>query len=329
MAKSTRDDDFIAALQAKAVEEKSSDKKGAGYSIETLRLNVPKPSSGRAFADIMEEQAAPIATTPISTSSGEEVVAIHVGMIDVSPYQPRLQVDEDALRRLAESIEADGQINPVVVRRCGERFQLVAGERRWRAIQLLNRPTLNAVIKDLSDKDAAVIAVADNDAREDLCDYERARKYKQLLDTGVVSSQSELARRIGRERTYIVRCMAYFKLPAVVLALLDDRPAFLSAKAAGDFSPFMDEGKSEYLVTEACKKVFDGKFDVQGAISWLKGQSRVRHAKMDEATHHVFKLDGRSMGKVRVEGRRIIIACSNDVSPDEVVSFLLNSGKIE
>jgi ParB family chromosome partitioning protein len=264
--------------------------------------------------------------------SGPSEMEIPIGLIDISPFQPRIKIDEDELRMLAESIDADGQINPIVVRRKTDgRLELIGGERRWRAMQLLKRSSIRVIVKELTDADTAVMAVADNDARQDLTDYERGRKYRQLLDEKFVSSQSELARRIGRERLFIVRCMAFYRLPAEVIPMLDVRPSFLGARNAATFATFMDinEGKHADLVLESIRKIFDGKLDAANAINWLKGQVRARENPSPSSTHHTWTRGGKQLGEMKIDGRKLVITCASGVTPDELMNAILSADQVE
>ncbi len=280
------------------------------------------PSSEPESAEVKGVEREVTTNTQGPTSEME----ISIDRIDISPFQPRLKIDEDELRMLAESIDADGQINPVVVRQKRDaRFELIGGERRWRAMQLLKRSSIRVIVKDLSDADTAVMAVADNDARQDLADFERGRKYKQLLDEKFVSSQSELARRIGRERTFVVKCLAFFRLPVEVIPLLEQRPGFLGAVNAGVFAAYMErnDGKDADLILEAIRKIYENKLDAVNAINWLKGQVRVRYYPPLLPDHHVWTVDGKRLGEMTIEGRKLVIACADGVTPDELLTTIL------
>lgn len=304
-----------------------------------LTVQASRPAKQNAVV----EETKPLATTPapdgqeapipqaflmknLKPASEESEVDIPISEIDLSPFQPRIKIDEDALRRLAESIDADGQINPIVVRRKSDgRYELVGGERRFRAAMLLKRTLIKAIVKTLKDADAAVMALADNDAREDLTDFERGRKYKQLLDEKIVASQSELARRTGKERTFIVRCLSFFRLPVEAIPLLEQKPGFIGAVNAGVFASAMEKnnGGDADLVLDAIKKIFDEKLDAANAINWMKGQVRSRHYPTAPKVHQEWTSAGRRLGDVKIEGRKLVISCADGVTPNELMNLLL------
>ncbi len=305
-------------------------------------VKVPKPpprpplTDGGASITSLEPEAASSSeglSTPLDYHVAERVSTvaepeeeIPVDLIDVSPYQPRIRIDEESLMRLAQSMDAGGQIYPIIVRRMPNgRYELIGGERRYRATLLTHRPTIRASIKHVGDAEAALMALADNDAREDLTDFERGRKYQQLIQTGVATSQSDLARRIGRERVFIQRCISFFKLPAPVVEMLEARPDLMGGSYAMQFVAVLEsrKGQDSDLVIEAINKVFEGKLDITNALNWLKGAVRVRQEPASKPASQALHLGGKRVGEIKVEGRKVVIVCSDGVSAADVVESLM------
>lgn len=142
--------------------------------------------------------------------------------IKPNPEQPRRRFDPDALHALAGSIAARGLLQPVVVRPHGPgRFQLIAGERRWRAARLAGLPTVPALIRDADDGVALELALIENLARQDLSPIEEARSLRALIDDLAVP-QRELASRLGRSRTDLTHTLRLLELPDPVLDLIDE-----------------------------------------------------------------------------------------------------------
>lgn len=265
--------------------------------------------------------------TPSNGATGVEELHIPVDLIDISPFQPRIQIDEQAITELGMSIAAEGQINAIIVRPANGRYELIGGERRWRAVQTLGLKTIRAVVRHLSDDETALMALVDNDAREDLTDYERALRYKYMLDQKLAKSAADLARRVGKKELDISRCLAFHKLPQEVIPLLNQRPGFLSARAAGDFARYMASDDAD-LVTIAINKVFDEKLDVLSALNWLKSEHRARHSPTAPMVKQELHAGGRLLGEIRIDGRRVVITCSAGVTPDELIdTILLSTGK--
>ncbi|HZU21630.1 MAG TPA: ParB/RepB/Spo0J family partition protein, partial [Terriglobales bacterium] len=140
---------------------------------------------------------------------------IDVGLIDRNPYQTRRSIDEQALAELAASIAANGVIQPVVVRQAGERFQLIAGERRWLASRRAGKLTIPAVVKQVSNEQALEMTIVENLQREDLNPMEHARAFERLAREFALT-QEQMAQRTGKERATIANYLRLMKLPAPV-----------------------------------------------------------------------------------------------------------------
>lgn len=150
----------------------------------------------------------------------EEVRSIPVARIDAGPYQPRLRFSEEKLEELAASIREHGLIQPVVVRPAGERYQLIAGERRLRAARRLGLETLPAIVREYGDEQALEAALVENLQREELTVVEEARAYERLAGE-FGCSHGEIARRTGRSRAAVSNTLRLLHLPVAVLELLD------------------------------------------------------------------------------------------------------------
>lgn len=144
---------------------------------------------------------------------------ILLSLIDPDPEQPRKRFDPAELADLAASIQANGLAVPILVRPAGERFIIVHGERRWRAVQSLGWTTIPAEIRDLSPDDARWLALAENVQRADLSPIEEAREYERRLSEGL--TQEQLAARIGKGRSYIAQKLRLLTLPAPLVYFID------------------------------------------------------------------------------------------------------------
>ena len=150
---------------------------------------------------------------------GTASVEIEVDRIRPNARQPRRTVDDSALDGLVESIRAAGLVQPIVVRDTGDGFEIVAGERRWRAARQVGLATIPAIVRQADEREALILALAENVAREDLNAVELARAYAVLSDE-LDLSQTEIARRIGRSRPAIANTLRLLELPDEVLSLI-------------------------------------------------------------------------------------------------------------
>lgn len=147
-----------------------------------------------------------------TASSGEDrLEELPVEHIQRGQYQPRLRMDQDALRELADSIRVQGIVQPVVVRRQGDHYELIAGERRWRAAQMAGLATVPTVIRDLTDQAAAAMALIENIQREDLNPLEEAQAIRRLIGDFELTHQ-EAATAVGRSRVAVTNLLRLLEL---------------------------------------------------------------------------------------------------------------------
>ncbi|GAB4392262.1 MAG: ParB/RepB/Spo0J family partition protein [Kiloniellaceae bacterium] len=150
--------------------------------------------------------------------------AVPIEHLRPGKYQPRHRFDEDAVKALAESIKAQGILQPILVRRLPDRpneFEIVAGERRWRAAQIAKLHEVPVLIRDLSDAESLELAIVENIQRQDLTPLEEAEGYKRLIDE-FQHTQEDLARTLGKSRSHIANTLRLLSLPAGVKELLGE-----------------------------------------------------------------------------------------------------------
>ena len=156
-----------------------------------------------------------------TVSGGQETLEVDVDLIDPGSEQPRTRFDEEALERLTVSIKEHGVVQPILVRRRGNRFELIAGERRWRAAQRAGISKIPVVVRDVADGDLLEIALTENVQREDLNPIEEAQAYQKLIER-VGLTQEALAARFGRDRSYITNYLRLLRLPEDVQHLVEE-----------------------------------------------------------------------------------------------------------
>src|SRR5437660_3046433 len=171
---------------------------------------------GRGLGALIPQKAEPAPRA--SMSSG--LAQIPIDQIQPNPYQPRRTFNEASIDELARSVREHGIVQPLVVMRAGDKYKLIAGERRFRAAQQAGLSTVPVVVKDsLKSGDALQIALVENIQREDLNPMEEANAYHQLHDEFGMT-QEEIARRVGKERSTVANVLRLLKLPAAVKELL-------------------------------------------------------------------------------------------------------------
>ena len=171
-----------------------------------------------------------------------------IGNVLPNPYQPRTHVDEDSLVELTASIEASGLLQPIIVRPRNGKFELIAGERRWRAIQRLGWAKIPAVVKDVDDQTLLTLALIENLQRTDLNPIDIAAGYQRLGDEFKLA-QAEIARLVGRNRSTIANLLRLLKLPAEVKTLVQEGK--LSEGHARAVAAVTDEAEAVRLANQA------------------------------------------------------------------------------
>lgn len=168
-----------------------------------------------------------------------------------NPFQPRKHIDPDALEELAVSIEQKGIMQPILVRKQEDTYQIIAGERRWRAAQRAGLKEVPVILKDLSDQDMLELAIIENIQREELNAVEEARAYRQLIQEFHLS-QEQVAERVGKSRVAVTNLMRLLKLPEQILQWIEEK-----AITAGHAKPLLsldNEGLQLALAREIMGK---------------------------------------------------------------------------
>jgi ParB family chromosome partitioning protein len=151
----------------------------------------------------------------------EELLDIDIDLIEPNGEQPRKRFTEENLNDLAQSIKANGLIQPIVVRRKNSKFEIIAGERRWRASQKIGLSKIPAIVKKIADEKLLELALIENIQRQELNVVEEAKAYKNLIET-IGLTQEMIAERVGKNRTVITTFLRLLKLPAEIQKLLEE-----------------------------------------------------------------------------------------------------------
>lgn len=163
--------------------------------------------------------AAPAVEAPAAAPKGPAVQEIPLEQIDPNPFQPRQQFSDEHLAELAESIRADGILQPIALRKAGDRYQLIAGERRWRAAGLAGLKAVPAIVREASDSEMLVLALVENIQRKDLNAIEKAQAYEALRRTLNVPIE-QLAKRLGQDRSTVSNYLRLLELDESIQSLI-------------------------------------------------------------------------------------------------------------
>ncbi len=181
----------------------------------------PRKALGKGLSALLGPKPTQAPEPPEAQEKVEEVLQVPVDQIDPNPLQSRTVFQAERLQELAQSIKANGVIQPLVTRLRGGRYQLVAGERRWRASKLAGLAKVPVIVQELSDEQLLEVTLIENIQREDLTPIEVAHAFERLVrDLGL--SHEEIARRTGKERSTITNMLRLLRLPADLQQLLSE-----------------------------------------------------------------------------------------------------------
>jgi ParB family chromosome partitioning protein len=181
--------------------------------------NRKKPALGRNLSSMLSQKT----LQQVERDSGDELLNLPLDVIQPGRYQPRSVFDEDKLAELADSIRAQGVVQPIVVRPVDENlFELIAGERRWRAAQLAGIDTIPAVVRDVADEASVAMALIENIQREDLNPLEEATALRRLIDDFKMTHQAA-ADAVGRSRAAVSNLLRLLELMQEVKDMIDMR----------------------------------------------------------------------------------------------------------
>src|SRR5271169_2664070 len=199
---------------------------------------------------------------------------IDIDLIDPSPYQPRTRFAEAGLEELTQSIRSSGIIQPLVVRRIGSRYQLIAGERRWRASQRAQLLRVPVVIRDVSDEQALELTLVENIQREDLNPIEQARAFDRLMEEFHLT-QDEVASRTGKDRATVANSVRLLSLEEPLLEWIEE------GKITAGHGRALLAIEDRKLRNDLAQKASRGKLTVRQLERMATRRSRGRQVKVE------------------------------------------------
>ena len=227
---------------------------------------------------------------------GHTLRIIPLSKIVPNPYQPRKSFDIESIARLSESIKAHGVLQPIVVRENGQFYELVSGERRIRACEMIGVMEIPAVVKDIADEQMAILALVENLQRENLSAIDEARAYLELQDKFSMKHE-DISNSVGKSRSYVTNTIRLLQLPDEVIKHIENNdisPAhgrvLLSLKKVDQILFFakkiIDEGISVKDAEELKLKLFPNNDSIDSPTKSLKGNKRSikseKEVKQDE-----------------------------------------------
>ena len=209
-------------------------------------------------------------------TDNDKIVEIALDEIKKNPYQPRTYFNEEKLNELKESIEKNGLLQPIIVKKAVKGYYIIAGERRYRAFELLGRKEIPAIIKEMTDEEMMVFAVLENLQREDLSALEESESYKNLMDK-MSLTQEELAKKLGKSRPYIANSLRLLKLPTEIKNKLEQ--GVISTAHARTLLSL----KTKKAMEEVCVLVVERKMSVRELEEYVAKLLKPKEVKKPKA----------------------------------------------
>lgn len=253
-------------------------KRGLGKGLDSL---IP--------TNVMMESEVKHATVSTASSAEEEkdgTLMVKLSKVEPNREQPRKNFDEDSLQELAESLKQFGMLQPILVQNRGDYYEIIAGERRWRAAKIAGLKEVPVIVRELTDQEIVEISLIENIQREDLNPIEEAQAYKRLL-TEFHLKQDEVAERVSKSRTAVTNSMRLLKLSDKVQQMvIDDMIQTGHARALLG----IEDLEKQYNMAQ---KVFDEKLSVRETEKLVKKvqkeKEEVEKTKMDKQLEIVYQ----------------------------------------
>lgn len=285
---------------------------------------------GRGLSALIPDvPEAPAASSEGAAPAGD-AVELAVDRLEPNPFQPRLVMDPARLDELTASIRASGIVQPILVRRIGERYQIVAGERRWRAAQAAGLATVPVTVRAVPDDQLLELAIVENIQRQELNAMEEAQAFQRLQDE-LHLTQEEIARRVGRERSTIANTLRLLRLPRELRELVAQGK--LDAGHARALLALEREEDQLTLGREAARKGLSVR-EVERRVALLRApQAEARQGSRNDANTRAAEERLRAALGTRVEiarrgkGGQIRVAYANEAELNRIYDLLLRLGK--
>jgi len=291
-----------------------------------METNNKRKALGKGLEQLFSNES--LYTNPLETldeisqnAKKEDIVEVNLNELRSNPYQPRRTFDEEKLKELAESIKEFGVVEPVIVKKSIHGYEIVAGERRCKAARIAGLETVPAVIKEFTDEDMMQIALLENIQREDLTAIEEAEAYQNLVSKLGIS-QEELARRVGKSRSYVTNMIGLIKLPYEAKQFILN--GYLTMGHARVLSKLEDEEK----ILELSRRVINENLSVRDLENIAsnpdyKRKNTIKVKKQNNEYGYIEEAFTDKIGnKVKIQNKKIVIPFNSDKDLERILEIL-------
>lgn len=258
----------------------------------------------------------------VSVTPKEEVIELKLSELRPNPYQPRKVFDAEKLQELANSIKEHGVFQPIIVKKSIKGYEIIAGERRYKASQLAGKETIPAIVRDFTDENMMEIALLENLQRENLNSIEEATAYQKLLASLKVT-QEELANKLGKSRSHITNMLGLLELPEEVKNLIAEEKITMS------HARVLSKMKDKDEIINLANKIVDENLNVraieqasQNPTVEKKHKLKPKVKKESEYKYIEESLSEKLGTKVKINNKKILISFTNNNDLNRILEIL-------
>ncbi len=258
----------------------------------------------------------------VSVTPKEEVIELKLSELRPNPYQPRKVFDAEKLQELANSIKEHGVFQPIIVKKSIKGYEIIAGERRYKASQLAGKETIPVIVRDFTDENMMEIALLENLQRENLNSIEEATAYQKLLASLKVT-QEELANKLGKSRSHITNMLGLLELPEEVKNLIAEEKITMS------HARVLSKMKDKDEIINLANKIVDENLNVraieqasQNPTVEKKHKLKTKVKKESEYKYIEESISEKLGTKVKINNKKILISFTNNNDLNRILEIL-------
>ena len=257
------------------------------------------------------------------TTPNEEIVELSLSEIRPNPYQPRKVFKDEALEELASSIKEHGVFQPIIVKKSIKGYDIIAGERRYRASKLAGKDTIPAIVRQFTDEEMMSIALLENLQRENLSAIEEAEAYRTMIEQ-LGLTQEQLSQKVGKSRSHVTNILGLLRLPREVQTMIAKEQISMS------HARVLSKLESEEKIVEMAHQIIDQKIPVRDIERMTEDKSFERKVKINRQPKEKDKdykyvedlLREKLDTRVRIKDRKIEIQFNNVADLNRILEIL-------
>jgi len=286
-------------------------------------METKKRALGRGLEDLFNSENLDLESVEqkiYESASNEEIIELNVNDLRPNPYQPRKVFDEDALKELASSIKEHGVFQPIIVKKSIKGYDIIAGERRFRASKMAGLDKIPAIIRNFTDEQMMEIALLENLQRENLSVIEEALAYKSMIEH-LNLTQDDLSRKVGKSRSHITNILGLLRLPQSVQQMVSENKITMGHARA------LSKLESDEQIIDLANKIVDNNLIVRDIENITNKEDVSKRIKISRKVSSEYKyvedlLRDKFDTKIKIKDKKIEISFSNDADLNRILEII-------